>query len=52
MLTGRTVRFEFQAVEIAYAAEKDDGQLDAAIRKGYDLSTLKPDFAAPKGLPK
>ncbi len=42
-----SVSFAFEAVEIAYKPEKDDGSLDAAIRKGYDLATLKPDFAAP-----
>jgi hypothetical protein len=45
------IRFEFQAVEIAYAPEKDNGQLDAAVRKGYDLATLTPDFAASEALP-
>jgi type VI secretion system secreted protein Hcp len=45
-----SVSFAFQAVEIAYKPEKDDGTLDAAIPKGYDLETLKADFAAPKAL--
>jgi len=36
----------FQAVEVAYKAEKDDGSLDAATPKGYDLSQLTADFAA------
>ncbi len=45
-----SVSFAFQAVEIAYAPEKDDGTLDAAIRKGYDLETLQPNFAADDGL--
>jgi len=45
-----SVSFAFQAVEIAYAPEKDDGSLDAAIRKGYDLEHLKADFAADDGL--
>jgi type VI secretion system secreted protein Hcp len=45
-----SVSFAFQAVEIAYKPEKDDGSLDAAISKGYDLETLKPDFAAPKAI--
>jgi type VI secretion system secreted protein Hcp len=40
------VSFAFQAVEIAYRPETDDGELDGAIRKGYDLAALKPDFAA------
>jgi type VI secretion system secreted protein Hcp len=42
-----SVSFAFQAVEIAYKAEKDDGSLDAAVPKGYDLETLKSDWAAP-----
>lgn len=42
-----SVSFAFQAVEIAYKAEKDDGSLDAAVPKGYDLETLKSDYAAP-----
>ena len=46
-----SVSFAFQAVEIAYAPEKDDGSLDAAIRKGYNLETLTPDFAADDALP-
>lgn len=45
-----SVSFAFQAVEIAYKPEKDDGTLDAAISKGYDIETLKADFAAPKAL--
>lgn len=45
-----SVSFAFQAVEIAYAPEKDDGSLDAAIRKGYDLELLTANFAAPDGL--
>ena len=35
-----SVSFAFQAVEIAYKAEKDDGTLAAAVPKGYDLETL------------
>lgn len=42
-----SVSFAFQAVEVAYKPEKDDGSLDAAVPKGYDLETLKPDYAAP-----
>jgi len=42
-----SISFAFQAVEIAYKPEKDDGTLDAAISKGYDLASLKPDYAAP-----
>ena len=32
--------FAFQGVEVAYAPEKDDGSLDSAVRKGYDLEKL------------
>jgi len=46
-----SVSFAFQGVEIAYAPEKDDGSLDAAVRKGYDLETLKSDYAADDALP-
>jgi type VI secretion system secreted protein Hcp len=35
-----SITFAFQAVEVAYKAEKDDGTLDAAVPKGYDLETL------------
>ena len=45
-----SVSFAFQAVEIAYKPEKDDGSLDAAISKGYDLETLKPDYAAEEAM--
>ena len=45
-----SVSFAFQGVEVAYRPEKDDGTLDAAIRKGYDLETLKSDFAAPSNI--
>jgi len=45
-----SVSFAFQGVEIAYEPEKDDGSLDAAISKGYDLETLQANFAAPKAL--
>lgn len=41
-----SVSFAFQAVEVAYKAEKDDGTLDAAVPKGYDLESLKSDYAA------
>jgi len=41
-----SVSIAFQAVEVAYKAEKDNGELDAAMRKGYDLASLQPDFAA------
>jgi type VI secretion system secreted protein Hcp len=46
-----SVSFAFQGVEIAYAPEKDDGSLDAAVRKGYNLETLTADFAAEDALP-
>jgi len=42
-----SVSFAFQAVEVAYKAEKDDGTLDAASPKGYDLETLSSGWAAP-----
>src|SRR6185369_9280899 len=45
-----SVSFAFQAVEVAYRPEKDDGTLDGALSKGYDLETLKPGFAAPEAL--
>jgi type VI secretion system secreted protein Hcp len=45
-----SVAFAFQGVEIAYRPEKDDGTLDAAIRKGYDLELLTATFAADKPL--
>ena len=35
-----SISFAFQAVEVAYAAEKDDGTLDSFIPKGYSLETL------------
>ena len=46
-----SLSFAFQAVEIAYAPEMDDGKLDAAIRKGYDLELLNAKFAADDPLP-
>jgi type VI secretion system secreted protein Hcp len=42
-----SVSFAFQAVEVAYKAENDDGTLAAAIPKGFNLETLKSDYAAP-----
>jgi type VI secretion system secreted protein Hcp len=45
-----SVSFAFQAVEIAYRPEKDDGSLDGAIPKGYDLESLTPGYAAPTAL--
>ena len=41
-----SVSFAFECVEVAYKPEKDDGTLDAASPKGYDLEHLTPDFAA------
>jgi len=46
-----SVSFAYQGVEYAYSPEKDDGSLDAAVRKGYNLGTLKPDFAADDAMP-
>lgn len=46
-----SVSFAFQAVEIAYSPEKDDGSLEAAIRKGYDLEKLTANYAAPDAMP-
>jgi type VI secretion system secreted protein Hcp len=37
-----TLTFAFQAIEIAYAAEKDDGTLDSFVPKGFSLQTLAP----------
>lgn len=42
-----SVSFAFQAVEIAYKAENDDGTLAGAVPKGYDLELLTADYAAP-----
>jgi type VI secretion system secreted protein Hcp len=42
-----SVSFAFQKVEVAYKAENDDGTLAAAVPKGYDLSLLTADYAAP-----
>jgi type VI secretion system secreted protein Hcp len=36
-----SISFAFQRVEVAYAAEKDDGTLDAFVPKAFDLATLK-----------
>ena len=46
-----SLSFAYQGVEVAYAPEKDDGTLDAAVRKGYNLQTLTPDFATDDPLP-
>jgi type VI secretion system secreted protein Hcp len=45
-----SISFAFQSVEVAYRPEKDDGSLDGAIPKGYDLESLTPGFAAPTPL--
>jgi len=45
-----SISFAYQKVEIAYRPEKDDGTLDAAIRKGHDTASLKSDYAAPDNL--
>jgi type VI secretion system secreted protein Hcp len=42
-----SVSFAFQAVEVAYKPEKDDGTLEAASPKGFDLGLLTNDYAAP-----
>ena len=42
-----SVSFAFQAIEVAYKAEKDDGTLDGAVAAGFNLETLKSDYAAP-----
>ena len=42
-----SVSFAFQAVEIGYKPENDDGSLGGAICKGFNLETLKSDYAAP-----
>jgi type VI secretion system secreted protein Hcp len=41
-----SVSFAYQGIEVAYKPEKDDGTLEAAVPKGYDLATGKADFAA------
>lgn len=35
-----SISFAFQCVEIAYAAEKDDGTLDSFVPKGFSLEKL------------
>jgi type VI secretion system secreted protein Hcp len=42
-----SISFAYQAIEVAYKAEKDDGTLDGAKAGGFDLETLKSDYAAP-----
>ena len=41
-----SVSFAFQAAEIGYKAENDDGTLAGAVVKGYNLETLTADYAA------
>ena len=41
-----SVSFAYQGIEVAYKPEKDDGSLDAATPKGYDLATGTANFAA------
>jgi len=36
-----SISFAYQAVEVAYAPEKQDGKLDNFIPKGYDVEKLK-----------
>ena len=42
-----SVSFAFQAVEVGYKPENDDGTLGGTIAKGYNLETLGSDYAAP-----
>ena len=43
-----SVSFAFQAVEVAYKAEADDGKsLQGAVPKGWDLAALNGAWAAP-----
>ena len=37
-----TLNIAFQTITVSYAAEKDDGTLDAFVPKGFNLHTLKP----------
>jgi len=46
-----SVSFAFQAVEVGYAPQTDPGALDAAERKGFNLATLTPDYAAEDEFP-
>ena len=41
-----SVSFAYQGVEVAYKPEGDDGSLQAAVPKGYDLATGTANFAA------
>jgi type VI secretion system secreted protein Hcp len=42
-----SVSFAFQAVEVCYKPENDDGSLAGAICKGFNLETLSSSYAAP-----
>jgi len=42
-----SVSFAYQAIEWAYKPEKDDGTLDSASPKGYDLELGDESYAAP-----
>ena len=42
-----SVSFAFQAVEVAYKPENDDGSLAGAIFKGFNLETLSSTYTAP-----
>jgi|ERR1019366_7261754 type VI secretion system secreted protein Hcp len=43
-----SISFAFQAVEVAYKAEADDGKsLEGAVPKGWDLAALNGAWAAP-----
>jgi len=43
-----SVSFAYEAIEIAYKAEDGKGGLAGAIPKGFNLQTLKSDYAAPE----
>jgi len=42
-----SISFAYQAIEIAYKAELDASTLDGAKAAGFNLETLKSDYAAP-----
>ena len=42
-----SISFAFNAVEVAYAAQKTDGTLDSFVPKGFSLETLAP-WTAPE----
>jgi type VI secretion system secreted protein Hcp len=37
-----TLSFAYQTIKVCYAAEKDDGTLDAFVPKGFNTHTLNP----------